>query len=39
MASLLQRVAKLEDAGSPNGRLIVMWKHVDETNAQDGVGS
>ena len=34
MANLSQRVAKLEDTARPDGRVIVMWKHVDETIAQ-----
>jgi hypothetical protein len=34
MANLSQRVAKLEDTAAPDGRVIVMWKHVDETTAQ-----
>jgi hypothetical protein len=34
MSNLSQRVAKLEDIAHPDGRIIVMWKHVDETNAQ-----
>lgn len=32
--SLNSRLAKLEEAARPDGGVIVMWRHVDETDAQ-----